>query len=63
MPKNASYQDRCHITAGRNLLGDPRLLQWVIALGAEALMVVIFLPTASLTDVWQDRTASEPKLP
>jgi hypothetical protein len=30
----------------------------MIALGAEASMVVIFLPTASLTEVWQDLTAS-----
>jgi len=30
----------------------------MIALGAEALVVVIFLPTTSLIAVWQERTAS-----
>ena len=37
------------VAALRDLLGDPRLLQRMLALGVRPSMVVIFLPEASLT--------------
>jgi hypothetical protein len=42
----------------RDLLGDPRLLQRMVALGAEPFDGGDFLAGESLSEVWQDRTAS-----
>ena len=48
---------RLAVAALRDLLGDPGDLQRMVA-AAQPSMVVIFLPTASFAEVWQERTAT-----